>query len=189
MLLFDVASHLSKEGVFKLLRAAQDFPHMDPVFPTPCASLIGVCIIYRQIASIPLKWVQCTLPFQSQWKEKVRKRKGSEQWSLINLEGTESLLRAFLEKEKKWKSNLKGKFVIYVFIQKTVQWLAAHIALICIAEEKQFWNNLKMCSLQNFKGRAAGSSKEADTSEGCKSSQHAVNHSWNRLCVWLRACV
>lgn len=55
------------------------------------------------------------------------------------------------------------KFVVYVLILKTVQWLAAHIVLLHIAEEKQFWNDLKMYSLWNFKGREAGSQKEAGT--------------------------
>ena len=44
----------------------------------------------------------------------------------------------FFGRRKKWERNLKRKFVVYVLILKTVQWLAAHSALIHIAKEKQF---------------------------------------------------
>lgn len=54
--------------------------------------------------------------------------------------------------------------MVYVLILKTVQWLAAHIALLHIAKEKQFWNDLKMYYETLKAGKLeAGSGKQTGT--------------------------
>lgn len=62
----------ARKAFFKLLEGhCQALPHTRSpcvlccvLFSAPCGPLIGVCIFNCQIASIPSKWVEFTLPFR-----------------------------------------------------------------------------------------------------------------------------
>lgn len=120
-------------------------------------------------------WNECCTHFPFRVNEKRRSGRGkAANNDPINLERSEFLVLDFLQEKKKSKFNLKGKSVIYVFILKTVQWLAAHVAFTHIAKGKQSRDDLKMCSLWNLKGTGAGSREQAGTNLKTE----------NALCMW-----
>lgn len=142
---------------------AQYFPHIPYFFSTLWItnwSLHNLC----QIASIPLKWVQHTLPIQSQWKKKIRKRKKQQTMIfLMNLGGTQVSAFQFSSGKQKLKIQTEHKLYGLCFNLQNSSMVICPLHINLHNSGKQFWNNLKLCVPWNFKNRAQGISKQART--------------------------